>query len=112
MTLLSDNPSSVASVVPASLRQSRSEAMANISDRKIAVLATDGVELVELTEPVKALKSASAQVVVISPAGGQIQGMNHHEKSDKLAVDHDLASVKPESFEGLVLPGDVDALRT
>jgi protease I len=63
----------------------------------------------------KALKVASAQVSVIAPARGQIQGMNHHEKGDKVAVDHDLASVSPEQFEALVLPGGVanpDTLRT
>jgi hypothetical protein len=50
---------------------------------------------------------ASAQVSVIAPARGQIQGINRHEKGDKVAVDHDLASVLPEQFEALVLPGGV-----
>ena len=68
--------------------------MADLANRKIAVLATDGVEQIELTEPVKALKAASAQVVVIAPRSGQIQGMNHDQKGDMLAVDHDLASVR------------------
>jgi protease I len=89
--------------------------MAGLSDIKIAVLATDGVEQVELTEPVKALKSASAQVVVIAPQGGQIQGMNHVEKGDRLDVDHELASVSPDRFDALILPGGVanpDTLRT
>lgn len=89
--------------------------MAGIAHRRIAVLATDGVEQVELTEPVKALKQASAQVVVIAPKGGQIQGMNHHEKGDKLSVDQELSSASPEQFDGLVLPGGVanpDTLRT
>lgn len=89
--------------------------MPNMSNRKIAVLATDGVEQVELTEPVSALKQASAQVVVIAPKGGQIQGMNHDQKGDKLPVDAELSSIKPESFDALVLPGGVanpDTLRT
>ena len=89
--------------------------MSDIANRKIAVLATDGVEQVELTEPVKALKAASAQVMLIAPHSGQIQAMNHHEKGEKLTVDHDLASVSPERFDALVLPGGVanpDALRT
>lgn len=89
--------------------------MANIADRKIAVLATDGVEQVELTEPVKALKAASAQVVVIAPHSGQIQGMNHDQKGDMLTVDHDLDSVSPDRFDALLLPGGVanpDTLRT
>ena len=89
--------------------------MASIANRKIAVLATDGVEQVELTEPVKALKAASARVVVIAPHSGQIQGMNHDQKGDMLAVEHDLNSVSPDSFDALVLPGGVanpDTLRT
>ena len=89
--------------------------MAGLSNRKIAVLATDGVEQVELTEPVRALKEASADVAVIAPHGGQIQAMNHHEKGEQLAVDHDLASVSAERFDALVLPGGVanpDTLRT
>jgi protease I len=89
--------------------------MADISGRKIAVLATDGFEQSELVEPVKALKVASAQVAVIAPGGGQIQGMKHHEKGDKIAADHDLARVRADSFDALVLPGGVanpDTLRT
>ena len=89
--------------------------MASIADRTIAVLATDGVEQVELTEPVKALKAASARVSVIAPHGGQIQGMNHDQKGEKLTVDHDLASVSADRFDALVLPGGVanpDTLRT
>ncbi|HEX2941641.1 MAG TPA: type 1 glutamine amidotransferase domain-containing protein [Rhodopila sp.] len=89
--------------------------MAGIANRRIAVLATDGVEQVELTEPVKALKQASATVVVIAPQGKQIQGMNHHDKGDKLPVDQELANVSAEQFDALVLPGGVanpDTLRT
>jgi protease I len=89
--------------------------MANISGRKVAVLATDGFEQVELTEPVKALKAASAQVTVVSPGGGPIQGMNHHEKGDLIEADRDLAAVRPDAFDALVLPGGVanpDTLRT
>jgi protease I len=88
--------------------------MVDIVGRKIAVLATDGVEQVELTEPVKALKQAKAEVTVIAPHTGQIQAMNHHEKGDRLTVDHDLASVSPDRFDALVLPGGVanpDTLR-
>ena len=81
--------------------------MADLSGRKVAVLATDGVEQVELTEPVKALHQAQAQVVVIAPHSGLIQAMRHHDKGDRLRVDHDLASVTPDQFDALVLPGGV-----
>ncbi len=81
--------------------------MADVNGMKVAVLATDGVEQVELTEPVKALKQAGAQVTIVSPKGGSIQGMNHDEKGDKLPVDAELASVQPEQFDALLLPGGV-----
>ncbi len=89
--------------------------MANLNGMKVAVLATDGVEQVELTEPVKALKAAKAEVKVISPKRGEIQAMNHHDKGDKLKVDAELSSVRPEQFDAIVLPGGVanpDQLRT
>jgi protease I len=88
--------------------------MGGIAGCKVAVLATDGFEQSELTEPVAALQRARADVTVIAPHGGQIQGMNHHEKGDLLAVDNELAAVSPEQFDALVLPGGVanpDTLR-
>jgi protease I len=84
--------------------------MAGINGVKVAILATDGVEQVELTEPQKALKEAGAQVMVVSPKGktpGKIQGMNHDQKGDQISVDAELESVKPEQFDALVLPGGV-----
>lgn len=89
--------------------------MPGIANLKVAFLVTDGFELVELTEPLKALKAASAQVSVIAPHSGEIQGMNHAEKGEKVAVDHELASVSADRFDALVLPGGVanpDTLRT
>jgi protease I len=85
-----------------------------LSGKKIAVLATDGFEQVELTEPVKALKKAGAEVQVVAPKSGTIQGFNHHDKADKIPVDATLDSVDAGRYEGLVLPGGVinpDALR-
>jgi len=83
-----------------------------LKGQTIAVLATDGVEQVELTEPVKALKSAGAQVEVISNKEGDIQAFKHHDKGSKISVNTPLD--KAEKFDGLVLPGGVinpDALR-
>ena len=85
-----------------------------LQGRKIAILATDGVEQVELTEPRKALEQAGAMVHLVSPKGGSIQGMNHHEKGDMLPVDRELSQVTPSDYEALLLPGGVanpDALR-
>jgi len=85
-----------------------------LEGRSIAVLATDGVEQVELTEPVKALKKAGARVAVVSDKKGQIQAFKHHDKASKVPVDTPLDSANPDDFDGLVLPGGVinpDALR-
>lgn len=85
-----------------------------LNGRTIAVLATDGVEQVELTEPVKALRNAGAQVEVISDKEGEIQAFKHHDKGLKLPVDLPLKEADPQTFDGLVLPGGVinpDALR-
>ena len=79
----------------------------DVNGMQVAVLATDGVEQVELTEPVKALKQAGATVTVVSLKAGEIQGMNHDEKGDKLPVDKALSAVKPEQFDALALPGGV-----
>lgn len=79
----------------------------------IAVLATDGVEQVELTEPVKALKAAGAEVRVVSDKD-EIQAFKHHDKGSKIPADESLDDAEPEAFDGLVLPGGVinpDALR-
>ena len=78
-----------------------------LSGKKIAILATNGVEQVELTEPQKALREAGAEVTVVSQKSGTIQGMNHAEKADSLPVDKTLADVFADQFDGLVLPGGV-----
>jgi len=54
-----------------------------LDGRRIAILATDGVEQVELTSPQQALKAAGAKVTVVSLRSGKIQGMNHSEKGEK-----------------------------
>ena len=81
---------------------------------KVAVLATDGFEQSELETPVAALKAAGAEVEVISPADGPIQGMEHDQKGRKVEVDRPLASADAADYDALVLPGGVanpDALR-
>lgn len=81
---------------------------------KVAVLATDGFEQAELTEPVKALRASGADVQVVSPKAGRIQGYNHHDKADTVAVDRTLDEARPDDYAALLLPGGVinpDALR-
>jgi len=88
--------------------------MADIKSQRIAVLATDGFEQAELTEPVKALRAAGATVQIVSLKAGEIQGMKHHDKGDKTKVDLELSKAKATDFDALVLPGGVanpDTLR-
>jgi protease I len=88
--------------------------MADLKGRKVAVLATDGVEQVELTKPVEALRQAGAEVSVISPGCKPIQGMNHDQPGDRLKADEALENARPERFDALLLPGGVanpDTLR-
>jgi protease I len=86
-----------------------------IKGRKVAILATDGVEQVELVEPRKALDAAGAVTHLIAPKDGSIQGMNHDEKGDMLPVDRVLSQVHASDYDALLLPGGVknpDTLRT
>ena len=78
-----------------------------LNGKTVAVLATDGVEQVELTEPVKALKEAGAQVHVVSPNSGTIQGWNHFDKADSIPVDKPLNQADPNAYQALLLPGGV-----
>ncbi len=88
--------------------------MMDIKHRKVAVLATVGFEQSELTEPVKALRAAGANVSIVSLKPGEIQGMKHHTTGDKTRVDLELSKAKADDFDALVLPGGVanpDTLR-
>lgn len=85
-----------------------------LDGKRIAFLATDGFEQVELTQPWESIRDAGATVVLVAPQSGQIQGMNHDEKADKFDVDETVDAVSAENFDGLVLPGGVanpDTLR-
>ena len=87
---------------------------ANLSGRKVAVLATDGVEQVELTAPWQALKEAQADVTLVSLKKGEIQGLIHDEKADTFSVDRTAGEVTARDFDALVIPGGVrntEALR-
>jgi protease I len=90
--------------------------MANkLNGKRIAILATDGVEQVEMTEPRKALEAAGATTELVSPAKGKLQAWQHMEKGDKFQVDVELDAANPNNYDALVLPGGVanpDQLRT
>ena len=86
-----------------------------LKGKKVAFLATDGFEQVELTQPWDEIKSAGATVELVSLESGQIQGFNHLDKADKFSVDKPLSKANPADYVGLVLPGGVanpDNLRT
>jgi protease I len=79
----------------------------NLNGKKVAILATDGYEQVELDEPKRAAEDAGAETVVISPKTGEIQGMNHLDKGDTITVDRAVADVSVDDYDGLILPGGV-----
>jgi protease I len=81
---------------------------------RVAILATDGFEQSELTEPRKALDAAGAVTKVVSPKSGKLRGWNHKEWGEEVQVDQLLDGADPKNFDALVLPGGVmnpDALR-
>ena len=79
--------------------------MPDLKGCKVAILATDGFEQVELTEPRKALEEAGAETIIVSPKEDQIRGWKHTEWGDKVEVDEPLDSASPERFDALLLPG-------
>jgi protease I len=86
----------------------------HLTGRKVAVLATDGVEQVELTAPWQALKEARADLSLVSLKPGKIQGVIQDKKADTFAVDKTVEEVTAHDFDALVLPGGVrntEALR-
>ncbi|HEX2749532.1 MAG TPA: DJ-1/PfpI family protein, partial [Verrucomicrobiales bacterium] len=79
----------------------------SLNGKRIAILATDGFEQVELTGPRDRLMAAGAKVEIISLKGGEIRGMHHDEKGDLFSVDRTVAECSAEEYDGLVLPGGV-----
>ena len=89
--------------------------MADLNGKRVAFLATDMVEQVELTEPWNAVEQAGADIDLVSLEDGEIQGFNHDDKADKFPVDRTVEDASAEDYDALVLPGGVgnpDTLRT
>jgi protease I len=85
-----------------------------LQGKRIAILATDMFEQVELVEPRKALDQARATTELVSPAGGEIQGFDHYDKADTFPVDKTVEEASASDYDGLLLPGGVgnpDTLR-
>ena len=78
-----------------------------LSNRTIAILATDGVEQVELQKPKAALEEAGATTRVVSPKSGTIKGWQHDHWGDEIPVDVALDGADAGEYDGLMLPGGV-----
>src|SRR5215217_3820765 len=79
-----------------------------LSGKRIAfVVAPEGTEQVELTEPWKAVEAAGGSPELLSTDSGEIQAFNHLDKGDTFTVDRTVAEADPSEYDGLVLPGGV-----
>ena len=86
----------------------------NLQGMRVAILATDGVEHVELREPRKALDAAGATTTLFAPKAGKIISMNHMDKADNFDVDSTLEEADASQFDAVLLPGgalNADTLR-
>ena len=89
--------------------------MQTLQNKRVAILATDGFEQVELEKPREALEEAGATTQIVSPSSGEIQGMNHNDKGDTLNVDVTLEDADASDYDALMIPGGLlnpDSLRT
>src|ERR671921_1373302 len=83
-------------------------ASGKLSGKRIAfVVAPEGTEQVELTEPWKAVEAAGGSPELLSTDEGEIQAFNHLDKADTFTVDRTVAEADPSDYDGLVLPGGV-----
>jgi protease I len=78
-----------------------------LNGKRVAFLATDGVEQVELTEPWRAVEEAGGRPELVSLAEGEIQGFEHLDKGTTFPVDRTVETANPGEYDGLVLPGGV-----
>jgi protease I len=87
-----------------------------LQGKRIAFLvANEGVEQVELTEPLEAVREAGAEVDLLAPEAGDVQAFNHLDKGDTFTPDRMVGDAEAGDYDGLVLPGGVanpDQLRT
>jgi protease I len=78
-----------------------------LQGKRVAFLATDMVEQVELTEPWQAVKDEGAEVELVSLEEGEIQGFNHYDKADTFKVDRTVEEATAADYDALVIPGGV-----
>jgi protease I len=80
---------------------------ADLNGKRIAFLATTGVEQVELTRPLEAVRDAGAETEIVSLEAGEFQGHDHLEKGQTFTADKAVSDASPDDYDGLVLPGGV-----
>ena len=78
-----------------------------LAGKKVAILAADMFERVELEEPRKALEQAGAETQIVSIHGGKIQGFDHFEPASTIKVDKTVEEVSVDDFDALLIPGGV-----
>jgi protease I len=78
-----------------------------LEGKRVAFLATHGVEQVELTEPWKAVESEGGKPELLSLESGEIQGFDHLDKDQTFKVDRPVSDARQDDYDGLVLPGGV-----
>jgi protease I len=78
-----------------------------LKGKKVAILAADMFERVELEEPRKALEDAGAGVDVVSIHDGEIKGFDHFEAANTVKVDRTIEEVSPHDYDALLIPGGV-----
>ena len=81
--------------------------MVKLDGKKVAFLATNGVEQVELTEPWKKVEEEGGTPELVSLESGEIQAFEHLDHGDKFEVDKTVQDAKESDYDGLVLPGGV-----
>ena len=88
--------------------------MTDLSNLRVAVIATDGFEESELTEPVRVLKESGATVDIVSSKQGKIQAFRHHDKGITVDADRVIDDLQADSYDAVMLPGgalNADMLR-
>jgi protease I len=78
-----------------------------LQGRRIAFLATDMVEQVELTEPWEAVRAEGAEAELVSLEEGEIQAFSHYDRADTFKVDRTVEEVRADDYDALVIPGGV-----
>ena len=79
--------------------------MSHLTGKRVAILASNGFEESELLEPMRALRDHGAEVEVVSPESGNIQGFRHFDRGQSVPVDRDVAEASAADYDALVIPG-------